>query len=628
MQEVAAAAAGSRTVTTSLDWCLIRPLSMDDTDMIVNLPESLANIIAEDQLEFVFQPIVDVSQGSVFGFEALMRGPERSPLRTPDALLEVAGASGRLVELERVALLGAIKAFGRLDLDGKLFVNASAPAIHGLVRDKGSELFRVAVEAGVAPSRLILELTEHERVDDPSALQEALNVFIAQDVGLALDDFGDGRSSLRLWAQLQPEIVKLDKYFTRDIHRDARKVAVVRSMLMLSERFGSLLVAEGIESPAELAVLRDLGCRYAQGYLLGYPAAHPATTIKADVRAIFNSSKIAVLPSAPPRRASEETVHRLLIEAEPVAVSDTVDDVRRVFSNHQHLHAVAVVDNGYPVGLINRRNFLEQFAQPYYRELFGRRSCMTLMNSTPFRIDLSVRIESLVVMLAGEDQRYLFEGFVVTDSGRYAGLATGESLVKAVTERRIEAARHANPLTFLPGNIPITEHIRRLLDASTRFTACYFDLNNFKPFNDLYGYWRGDEMIKLAAEVILSRCDPGVDFVGHVGGDDFVALFQSDDWMRRCKGIVAEFNNKARGLFDHTDLQRNSFDSEDRQGHHRSFPLTTIVVGAVVVAPGMFDAPEDVASAAAASKRIAKKSDSGFDVQFGGGASTPVAMLA
>ncbi|MBW7859650.1 MAG: EAL domain-containing protein [Rhodocyclaceae bacterium] len=577
--------------------------------------DELERIVGERRLEFVFQPIVDVVRSEIYGFEALMRGPEHSPLRAPDALLSAARQAGLLVELERCAVLGAVRAFGALGLSGKLFLNASAPAVHGLAVDRGNVLFGTAVAAGVAPSRLMIELTEHERVEDTDALQEALTVFTTQDIGIALDDFGDGRSSLRLWAQLQPDIVKLDKYFTRDVHRDNRKVIILRTMLALAERFGSLLVAEGIENPAELAVLRDLGCRYAQGYLLGRPAAMPSEVIPQSVQEIFRSSKIAVLPSAPPRRDSEETVRRLLVAAEAVSPAHSVDDVRQFFGLHEALHAVAVVEDGYPVGLINRRSFLEQFAQPYYRELFGRRSCATLMNPAAFRVDLSVQIESLTAMLAGEDQRYLFDGFIVTDGGRYAGLATGESLVKAVTECRIEAARHANPLTFLPGNIPITEHIRRLLDARVQFAACYFDLNSFKPFNDLYGYWRGDEMIKLAAAVIQSGADPSQDFVGHVGGDDFVVLFQSDDWMQRCRRIVGDFNLRAKALFDAEDLQQNGFTSEDRQGFRVLFPLTTIVVGAVHVEPGAYEAPEAVASAAAAAKKLAKKSADGVHVR-------------
>jgi GGDEF domain-containing protein len=174
---------------------------------------------------------------------------------------------------------------------------------------------------------------------------------------------------------------------------------------------------------------------------------------------------------------------------------------------------------------------------------------------------------------------------VVTDNGRYVGLGAGEQLVRVVTEARIEAARHGNPLTFLPGNIPITEHIARLLRSGGSFVACYCDLNDFKPFNDHYGYWRGDEMIRLVARTLVSQCDPRRDFIGHVGGDDFVVLFQSDDWHARCTRIVSVFNAGSQRLCDEQALERGGIDSEDRHGVARFFPYTTLSIGAVPISP-------------------------------------------
>lgn len=564
------------------------------------------------QLEFVFQPIVDLHKVSIFGYEALMRGPVGTPLHTPNSLLTKARSLGHLVELECQAALSAIRAYGQYQLGERLFVNLSAPAILALATDRGTHLFKVAVESGVAPSNLMFELTEHERVEDPEGLQTALEVFKTQGVGLALDDFGDGRSSLRLWAQLQPDIVKLDRYFVTDIHRDSRRVDIFRALVDLAQHIGSLLVAEGVEHTDELAVLRDLGCVYAQGYLLGKPEAVPARHIQDAALAVLASSKISILPNTQPKPEIGQTVHKLIVKAPALSPFASNDDVHRFFQMHPDLHAVAIVDEGYPVGLIDRRSFIDLCARRYFHELFGRYSCTRFMNATPLRVEHTVRLDAMLPLLAGNDQRYLSEGLIITEGGRYTGLATGENLVRSVTERRVEAARHANPLTFLPGNIPITEHIRRLLDAGVLFVTSYFDLNNFKPYNDLYGYWQGDEMIKLVAEIVLSHCDPSADFVGHVGGDDFIVIFQSEDWMQRCQQVIREFRLRSRTLFSEADLARNGFESEDRQGFKVVFPLTEIAVGAVMSNAGPFRSPEDIASAAAVAKKIAKRSPDCF----------------
>jgi diguanylate cyclase (GGDEF)-like protein len=285
-----------------------------------------------------------------------------------------------------------------------------------------------------------------------------------------------------------------------------------------------------------------------------------------------------------------------------------------IFQADADLPAVAVLNDGLPVGIVNRRRFLERFTLPYYPEVYGRKSCTTFMESNPLLIEVSQPLEELIHVLTAEDQRYLNDGFVLVDSGKYAGIGTAEQLVRSVTELRIEAARHANPLTFLPGNIPTSEHVRRLLLGGIHFCASYCDLNHFKAFNDRFGYWQGDKMIRLLAGVITQACDPQRDFAGHIGGDDFIVLLQSEDWESRCARMIEIFNAAAPALYDPLTRERGYIESEDRQGNPTRFPLTTLSIGALRVAPAQFESPEDVATAAAAAKHQAKRSNAGLFV--------------
>lgn len=272
----------------------------------------LFNTVLDTQaLAFEFQAIADIRGASVLGYEALMRGPAGTGLHSPDDLLRVARSVGRMPELEREACLGAIGAFARLGLPGKLFLNLSGSMIERFALDNGRELLQRARDAGLSPDRLVLELTEHERVEDVDGLQAAMKILAERGITLAIDDFGDGRSSLRLWVQLKPQIVKLDKYFVRGLHRDSRKLEVLRTVLRLAEVLGTPLVAEGIEDSAELAVLRDLGCDYAQGYFIGRPTAVPAPALPSSVLKILGSERIAVLPTLSPQRGSGRSVDTL-----------------------------------------------------------------------------------------------------------------------------------------------------------------------------------------------------------------------------------------------------------------------------------------------------------------------------
>lgn len=304
------------------------------------------------------------------------------------------------------------------------------------------------------------------------------------------------------------------------------------------------------------------------------------------------------------------------MQAPTVAASTTHDELFALFARYPDLHAIAVVENEHPLALIDRQQFLNQYARPFYRELYGRRSCLKSANTQPICVDLHADIEELMVLLTTGDHRYLREGVIITEQGRYRGLGTGQSLVKAVTEARIEVARHSNPLTFLPGNIPTSRHIERLLSSGGGFRVAHADLNDFKPFNDHFGYWRGDEMIRLAAAVLASQCDMKRDFLGHIGGDDFVVVFQSEDWSTRCQQMVLRFNERALELLDPPARVAGGIVSADRHGEQRFHPCTSLSIGVVCVSAGHYPLAEQISAAAAAAKRTAKHAALGCHVEY------------
>jgi diguanylate cyclase (GGDEF)-like protein len=584
-----------------------------DTSSLLHTASDLLDLGA---LRAHYQPIVQLKDGQVVAHESLIRLPAHSSLRSPDDFFRAARAEGITVRAEQACLDEGVRSWAAHKPDTRLFLNLSAYAIIEMVdRLTVAGVMRALHAAEVSPAALVIEITEHEHVADIPRLIAMAGELRAAGLRFALDDFGDGRSSLRLWAELRPEIVKIDKYFIHDVGTQPIKVQTLRGLTRLAETFGTTLVAEGIETEDELRVVRDLGIELGQGWFLGRPQPVPAVSVLRAAGETIISSEIAVLPEITRAAGADFTVARLAIEVPPLPPQMIIDDVARRLAADPALRAVALVDDGRPVGLINRQAFVDSYAKPYFKELYGRKPCVTFANTSPLILDKHTGLAGMTAVLTSSDQRYLTEGFIVTEGGRYLGLGTGEQLVRVVTEVRIEAARHANPLTFLPGNIPISEHIERLLDSGGGFVACYADLNDFKPYNDLYGYWRGDEMIRLVARTLVSHCDPRRDFVGHVGGDDFVVLFQSDDWLDRCERILASFNAAAVSLFDADAAARGGIEAEDRHGVTRFFKFTTLSLGAVPIRPGRFTRAEEVASAAAAAKHKAKLSPAGLDVE-------------
>ncbi len=578
--------------------------------------QTVAQLLGRKLLHAHYQPIVRLKDGELFGHESLIRGPQEGTLRTCDAIFKQARREGLTLRLEQVCLAEGVRGWASARRGTRLFLNLSAHTIVQIGdRASLSGILQSLLAVAVNPSALVVEITEHEHVADLPRLIDVATSMRAEGFRFALDDFGDGRSSLRLWAELRPEFVKIDKYFVRDLPSQAVKVQTLRGIMRFAESFGTELIAEGIETGGELQVLRDLGISLGQGYFLGRPQSEPASSVPQEARAVINSSEIAVLPELTRAAAADFTVSRLAVPSPAVGPETSVDEIARMFSADPALRAVMIVDEERPIGLLNRQAFTDRYAKPFFRELYGRKSCLPFANTTPLTLDRHTGLDAMTAVLTSSDQRYLTDGFVVTDGGRYVGLGTGEQLVRVVTEARIEAARHANPLTFLPGNIPITEHIARLLASGGAFVACYCDLNDFKPFNDHYGYWRGDEMIRLVARTLVSHVDARRDFIGHVGGDDFVVLFQSSDWEARCARIIAAFNARARLLYDEDALSRGGIAAHDRHGVPRFFPCTSLSIGAVPIQPRMYAHPEDVATAAAAAKHQAKHATSGLAIQ-------------
>ncbi len=248
--------------------------------------------------------------------------------------------------------------------------------------------------------------------------------------------------------------MKIDKYFVRDIAGHPEKLQMLQAIKGIAEVFGTTLVAEGIETDDDLRALRDLEIPYGQGYLLGYPAAAPYPAIEAAAQRTLSDRRVAVLPHQAQTARPGILRNLLVVHAPTVTPATHNDEVARLFQDHADLHALAVLEGTRPVALINRQQFMNHYATLYFREVHGRKPCGTIANHAPRVVELDCDVDQLVGILTSQDQRYLSDGFIVTDNGRYVGLGTGDQLVRGVTEARIEAARHANPLTFLPATSP------------------------------------------------------------------------------------------------------------------------------------------------------------------------------
>ncbi|BDU76950.1 GGDEF domain-containing protein [Mesoterricola sediminis] len=569
---------------------------------LADLGAALRGILGEDRLKPAFQPIVDLATGEIHAFEGLIRGPSDSLLQSPASLFKVAGLTGQLFDLERACCRTLATAFAASGAPWKLFLNLSPGSLTASVQRALVPLRRLE-ELGLDPGRIVIELTEALPVQDLGDLARAIGVFRQMGFAIALDDLGEGFSSLRLWSELRPEYVKVDMHFIQGVSRDPVKHQFLRSLCDIAAKTGARVVGEGVEFEADFAVIQELGLPFGQGYLFGRPEPEPVPRTPAH---LFRRRGRVQDGSAWLRDAGG-TAARLTLDIAPVDPGTPNLAIERRFLEDRELQSIPVVRDGVPVGLINRHVFMDLLFRPFSREIHGKRPVESLMDRNILVLDHRTSLHDLSRLIVESDRRHILHGFILTRDGVYAGMGSGHDLMREITQMQIRSARYANPLTGLPGNVPINEHLDDLLRQGLPFTAAYCDLDHFKPYNDVYGYREGDEVIHWTGELLSSACRPDLDFVGHVGGDDFILVFRSPDWRERCEGLLAAFEAGRTRFFGAADLARGGYLGEDRRHQPVLHPLVSLSIGAVEVRPGAFHTHHEVAAAAAVAKKEAKR---------------------
>jgi len=565
--------------------------------------KTLQDILNQRNLSALFQPIMNISDGTFLGFEGLIRGPSDSPLHSPVNLFAAARQHGLSLEVEMLCRQIVLESFAAQNLPGNLFLNVSPETLTDPSFKNGQTLAYLG-EIGIDPKRVVIEITENQPTFDFEAMRNALFHYRGMGFKIAMDDLGAGFSSLRLWSELHPEYVKIDMHFVQGVNSNPLKQQFLRSIQQIAQSAGTQVIAEGIETDAEFRVIRDIGIACGQGYLIARPAPIPPLNVPTEVGCLLDNTLASKRLYASARIL---TVEKILSHTEPVQPETPTENILGRFTADPSLRAIPVVKHGRPVGLIIRSEFIDCFTKPYHRELRGKKPCKDMMNDAPLLVEKSTPIHELSGFLSESEIKHFTDGFIITEHGRYLGIGTGQDLLREVTRTQIENARYANPLTLLPGNVPIDEHIEHLLHNKEFFVVCYADLDHFKPFNDVYGYRKGDEMIQLTGKQLSNVCDPKYDFIGHIGGDDFILLMRSADWEQRCNRALSAFARTSAVLFELEHRLTGGYSSEDRQGRIIQNPLPTLSLGVILAHPEHFTSHHEIAEAATAAKKMAKK---------------------
>lgn len=535
-------------------------------------------VIEQSLLDIHFQPIICLDSGKVMGYEALAR-IQNHPDSETIKLFNFANKSDKTWEIERLCQELTFKKLAKLNLGNqKIFINISSHVL------SDSRFKKVAMSAlnkyKINPPNIVFEIKEKDAVEESFGLIESIEHYKRQGFGIALDNIGKGYSSISRIFSLNPSFIKADMGLIKEIDVNPLKASLIGSFVEFCSKNNITLIAAGVETEKELKVLKRIGVISVQGFYIG--------KAKSDVCDIDSSVKKKIKDIANRYKHIEDTLSFLgkieSICTPSYTVLETTQgaDVFEIMKKNDNIHSVCVLNTyNEPIGMITYSSIMQIFGGRYGFDLNYKKKVTNIMQTNFLKIESETSIEDVAKMALGRDNKYLYDPVVVSKAHKYLGSVTVKELLEAAISIQVNMAADKNPLTGLYGNSVIEKSIRDKLNASAPFAAIYIDLDNFKAYNDAYGFYNGDKMIKTLAELISKLCHAN-ELAGHIGGDDFIIITNdTDSAISLCERISETFSQSIRPLYSEDDWKNGWIVSKNRKDEEESFPIVSISISVV-----------------------------------------------
>ena len=542
--------------------------------MSENMKTSLDHIIRHEKIKTVFQPIISLKDGIIFGHEALSRITCESTFDNIEMLFASAAEHNRLWDLELLCRTTALETAFRFMVppyDKKLFLNVDPNIMHDESFKKGfTKGFLDQFE--ITPENIIFEITERNMIKDFSSFVSTIDHYKGQNYRIAIDDAGAGYSGLNLISEIRPHYIKLDMKLIRGINSDHLKYALVKGMVEVSRVSSISLIAEGIETAEELETLINLGVQYGQGYLIQKPAEVTSEINDVLLSTIrhLNQKKNAVksisLPHIP--------IKHLCTYTDTVDCNEKVMTIYNFFNTNKDHFGLCVIKDDLPVGIITPETLTVTLSGQYGFTLNQNKSISEIMERNYLKVDHNMSVSEVSSLAISRPNNRLYDIIIVTEDDKYRGIVTIKDLLQKTTELEITSAKHQNPLTGLPGNLIIHQQLNDYLTNSLNCSITYIDIDNFKAYNDYYGFEKGDGVIRLLASILISTFPN--QFIGHIGGDDFIVILNKVHRNDPFEDIRKQFEDSVLNFYSARDRDKGFIQIQNRRGITEKFPLMTI----------------------------------------------------
>ncbi len=418
--------------------------------------QEITHLIEEPEkyLKAAFQPIIETRSGEVFGFEALARIPGSACFNNIAELFPFAEKIGQLYPIETLCRRQAITSYPSIVQNKeKLFLNIN-PQILVDPEFASGHTRKLLSEKGLAPTDVVLEITERSAIEDFSTFRDALDHYRNQGYFIALDDVGAGYSSLQSVAELHPDFLKVDRSLIQGVNTDPIKWALLETFVTFSKRIGCRIIAEGVETEEEMRTVFQLGVDYIQGFFIAKPS-FKRINLNPAVKGILD----------PIRRLKSIEQNTILSIVEPLPLFDAhtlVNAVETYFRKDQNQWLVGITEDSRLVGVMQRDRLFAALGTRYGVTLYLERNISILMDTNPLIVEDTTPLEvvsSLAMQRSGSQQ---YDGIIVANQRKPIGMISVANLIKTMSERQIQIARGANPLSGFPGkNILVRTYLEQ-----------------------------------------------------------------------------------------------------------------------------------------------------------------------
>ncbi len=544
----------------------------------------IKQIIEEKWIRTVYQPIIQLSDAVIIGYEALSRGPEGTAYENPLTLIEQAENCEMTWDLDWIFRSLAIERASELEVEQLLFINVDPKIIYDKGHSAGMTM-EILDRMAISPDNLVFEITERSAIEDYEGFNLILKNYVNQGFKIAIDDAGAGFSGMNRIIETKPQFIKLDMAMIRGVDKDSFKQAIVKSFVQLSQNTNIKLIAEGIETKDELKMLIRLGVYAGQGFYLQKPSPKLLTLPNDKMAEILKYNQL--LAASSDYSTHYHYVGSVSEQVRSVQMNVKCKDVETFFKTF-HTEAVCVLDKHHVQGLVTRNAFNQALSGPNGHAVYSNRDIALVIDAKPLIVDYYTPVHMVAEMAINRGPDQVYDPIVVKKGSYYHGLVSVKNLLQSSIAYERDYARELNPLTKLPGNMIINRVLNDVLLYEGAYGVLYFDLDNFKAYNDVYGFDNGDKIIKMTSKLILEHIkgkDAINSFVGHIGGDDFVAVMEircQEQLYEVVREILEVFDMEILEYYNERDQKLRYIQTEDRRGNNAQFPLMSLSVAGLV----------------------------------------------